>query len=96
MTGFHYKRPQGEQLDNANPSRSEDTGLWQCPFCSKNDFPELSEVRGVLPGLAAGGWHPSTDWWPWCALVMRGLIVCRCGDVTVYVGVVTSTCMSVW
>ena len=39
------RRPQGEQLDQANPVRIDATGLWQCPFCQKEDFPELSEVR---------------------------------------------------
>ena len=45
MTGIARKRPQGEQLDEANPVRNEETGLWQCPFCQKKDFPELSEVK---------------------------------------------------
>ncbi|KAH8236737.1 hypothetical protein KR026_009703 [Drosophila bipectinata] len=44
VTGFTYRRPQGEQLDNANPVRIEASGHWQCPFCRKADFPELSEV----------------------------------------------------
>ncbi|RWS30565.1 Transcription elongation factor SPT6-like protein, partial [Leptotrombidium deliense] len=38
------KKPQSDQLDQANPIRSDDTGLWQCPFCMKGDFAELSEV----------------------------------------------------
>lgn len=45
VTGIARKRPQGEQLDEANPVRNEETGLWQCPFCQKKDFPELSEVN---------------------------------------------------
>ncbi|KAK2165050.1 hypothetical protein LSH36_55g00002 [Paralvinella palmiformis] len=44
VTGIAHKRPRGEQLDEANPYRNDETGLWQCPFCQKNDFPELSEV----------------------------------------------------
>ena len=40
------KKPQGQQLDEANPERSEETGLWVCPFCRKDDFGEISEVRG--------------------------------------------------
>jgi transcription elongation factor SPT6 len=40
-----HRRPHGEQLDQANPVRNEETGLWQCPFCHRNDFPELSEVK---------------------------------------------------
>lgn len=56
---FIHRKPRGDQLDNANPVRNEDTGLWQCPFCLKNDFPELSEVwnhfdAGDCPGQAIG------------------------------------------
>ncbi|XP_054274705.1 transcription elongation factor SPT6-like isoform X1 [Macrosteles quadrilineatus] len=59
VTGISHKKPDGEQLDQANPVRKEDTGLWQCPFCLKNDFPELSEVwnhfdAGGCPGQATG------------------------------------------
>lgn len=59
VTGFTYKRPQAEQLDQANPVRNEETGLWQCPFCMKTDFPELSEVWNHFdakscPGQATG------------------------------------------
>ncbi|XP_066596477.1 transcription elongation factor SPT6-like [Prorops nasuta] len=43
----------------ANPVRNEDTGLWQCPFCLKNGFPEFSEVwnhfdAGSYLGKATG------------------------------------------
>jgi transcription elongation factor SPT6 len=44
VTGIAHRKPHGEQLDQADPVRNEETGLWQCPFCNKNDFPELSEV----------------------------------------------------
>lgn len=44
VVGIARKKPQGEQLDQANPIRIDETGLWQCPFCLKSDFPELSEV----------------------------------------------------
>ncbi|KAH8396371.1 hypothetical protein KR222_009297 [Zaprionus bogoriensis] len=59
VTGFTYRRPQGEQLDNANPVRIEETGSWQCPFCHKDDFPELSDVWNHFddnncPGQASG------------------------------------------
>ena len=59
VVGISHKKPQGEQLDQANPVRNEETGLWQCPFCLKNDFPELSEVwnhfdAGSCPGKATG------------------------------------------
>lgn len=46
--GITHRKPEGDQLDQANPVRKEDTGLWQCPFCLKNDFPELSEVSEVF------------------------------------------------
>ena len=41
VIGIAHKRPQREQLDVANPVRSEETGFWQCPFCQKDDFPGL-------------------------------------------------------
>ena len=44
VSGFAHKRPKGDQLDQADPVRNDDTGLWQCPFCLKSDLPELSEV----------------------------------------------------
>ncbi len=44
VTGIAHKRPRGEQLDEAHPVRDDETSLWQCPFCQKKDFPELSEV----------------------------------------------------
>ncbi|XP_053375824.1 transcription elongation factor SPT6-like isoform X2 [Mercenaria mercenaria] len=59
VTGIAHRKPHGEQLDQADPVRNEETGLWQCPFCNKNDFPELSEVwshfdNGSCPGSAVG------------------------------------------
>ncbi|XP_068143543.1 transcription elongation factor SPT6 [Drosophila tropicalis] len=59
VTGFTYRRPQGEQLDNANPVRIEASDSWQCPFCHKDDFSELSEVwnhfdANACPGQASG------------------------------------------
>ncbi|XP_022665863.1 transcription elongation factor SPT6-like isoform X3 [Varroa destructor] len=59
VSGIARKRPQGDQLDQANPIRNDESGLWQCPFCLKNDFPELSEVwnhfdAGNCPGPAMG------------------------------------------
>ena len=43
----------------ANPVRNEETGLWQCPFCLRDSFPELSEVwshfdSNDCPGKAIG------------------------------------------
>ncbi|XP_008558566.1 transcription elongation factor SPT6 [Microplitis demolitor] len=59
VIGFRFKKPEGEQLDQANPVKNDETELWQCPFCSKNDFPELSDVwnhfdEGTCPGKAVG------------------------------------------
>lgn len=59
VAGITHRKPQGDQLDQANPVRNDETGLWQCPFCLKNDFPELSEVwnhfdTGACPGQATG------------------------------------------
>lgn len=59
VVGIAHRKPHGEQLDQADPVRNEDTGLWQCPFCNKSDFPELSEVwshfdNGSCPGSAVG------------------------------------------
>nr|NVI78477.1 Spt6 [Cucujiformia] len=59
VCGIARRKPQGEQLDQANPVRNDETGLWQCPFCLKNDFPELSDVwnhfdAGSCPGQATG------------------------------------------
>lgn len=44
VTRFTYSRPKQEELDNAAPRRIDDTNMWECPFCGKNDFPELTEV----------------------------------------------------
>ena len=59
VIGISHRKPQGDQLDQANPVRNDETELWQCPFCLKNDFPELSEVwnhfdAGACPGKATG------------------------------------------
>lgn len=59
VSGISHRKPQGDQLDQANPVRNDETGLWQCPFCLTNDFPELSEVwnhfdAGECPGQATG------------------------------------------
>lgn len=59
VIGFVHRKPQGEQLDNADPEENAETGLWQCPFCMKNDFPKLGDVwnhfdAGECPGQATG------------------------------------------
>ena len=48
VSNIARKKPQGQQLDEANPERSDDTGLWVCPFCKKDDFAEISEVGARL------------------------------------------------
>nr|XP_014354517.1 PREDICTED: transcription elongation factor SPT6 isoform X2 [Latimeria chalumnae] len=57
VTGIAHRRPQGESYDQA--IRIDETGLWQCPFCQQDNFPELSEVwnhfdSGSCPGQAIG------------------------------------------
>ncbi len=59
VIGFEYKKPQGEELDQAAPLRKGEGNLWQCPFCGQDDFPELTEVwnhfdAGTCPGKAVG------------------------------------------
>ena len=45
VIGIAHKKPEHDKFDDANPVRNDDTGLWECPFCHKGDFPELSEER---------------------------------------------------
>ncbi|KAM5179933.1 transcription elongation factor SPT6 isoform 2-T2 [Mantella aurantiaca] len=57
VIGIAHRRPQGESYDQA--IRNDETGLWQCPFCQQDNFPELSEVwnhfdSGSCPGQAIG------------------------------------------
>ncbi|CAL1273727.1 unnamed protein product [Larinioides sclopetarius] len=59
VTGFARRKARKDQLENANPIRHDETGLWQCPFCLKKDFPELSDVwshfdNESCPGQAMG------------------------------------------
>lgn len=44
VIGITRTRPQEDQYDKANPIRDEETNLWQCPFCLRNDYSELSDV----------------------------------------------------
>lgn len=48
VTNIARKRPQGQQLDEANPERSDETGLWVCPLCKKDDFAEIGEVSAAV------------------------------------------------
>ena len=45
VVGIAHRRPKPEQLDQAEPHKDEETGLWSCSFCSVGGFAELSEVR---------------------------------------------------
>uniref|UniRef100_A0A336LY91 Transcription elongation factor SPT6 n=1 Tax=Culicoides sonorensis TaxID=179676 RepID=A0A336LY91_CULSO len=59
VIGISHKKPQADQFENVTPVRNDETGLWQCPFCLKNDFHELSEVwhhfdSGDCAGQATG------------------------------------------
>ena len=44
VTGFAYRKPNRDRLDSADPVKDDETGLWQCPFCTNNTFTDLSEV----------------------------------------------------
>lgn len=44
------RKPRTDQLEQANPIRDDETGYWQCPFCLRGDFPELSEVWSHFDG----------------------------------------------
>ena len=44
MTGISRRKPTKEQLDAANPVKDENTGMWKCTFCQKNDFNEIGKV----------------------------------------------------
>ena len=44
VVGIVRRKPPREVLDRANPIENKATGYWQCPFCLKDDFRELSMV----------------------------------------------------
>ena len=59
ITGIARKRPNKEQLDEANPLKDEHTCMWVCSFCQRGDFNDLSKVwshfdSGECPGPAVG------------------------------------------
>ncbi|GIX74854.1 transcription elongation factor SPT6 [Caerostris extrusa] len=59
VTGIARRKARKDQLENANPIRNEESRLWQCPFCLRKDFPELSDVWSHFdsescPGQAMG------------------------------------------
>lgn len=56
--GFAHRKAQSSELDQARPTRNEETGTWMCPFCFK-DIGDLSEVwshfdAGECPGTTVG------------------------------------------
>ena len=55
VTKIARKPPTPEELDSANPLRDDETTLWKCPFCSKNDFAELSDVWNHFDAQACPG-----------------------------------------
>lgn len=44
VTGIARKRPQHDVIARANPIQDRVTGYWQCPFCLRSDFPDISLV----------------------------------------------------
>lgn len=44
VVGIARRRPNKEQLDEANPLKDENTCMWICSFCKRADFNELSKV----------------------------------------------------
>lgn len=44
VTGIATKRPVKDQLDDANPTRDENSGNWICPFCKRADFRDINMV----------------------------------------------------
>lgn len=51
------RKPRPEQLDQANPTKNEVTGLWKCPFCRRDDFHQLNEVSNLYNYLVHLLWH---------------------------------------
>jgi transcription elongation factor SPT6 len=59
VIGITRSKPMDEQYDKANPIRNDESGFWQCPFCLRNDYAELSDVWAHFdskecPGQATG------------------------------------------
>ena len=51
VVGIVRRKPPREVLDRANPIENKNTAYWQCPFCLKDDFRELSMVSTRLCNL---------------------------------------------
>ena len=41
--GIARRRPKGDE-NELQPKRNEENGMWQCPLCLRDNFPELSEL----------------------------------------------------
>lgn len=66
VIGITRTRPQEDQYDKANPIRDEETNLWQCPFCLRNDYSELSDVWHHFDSKECPGmFRFSTIGWFW-------------------------------
>lgn len=70
VTGIAHRRPQGESYDQA--IRNDETGLWQCPFCQQDNFPELSEVRIIYAPYSAAIYTDSQSE-EWCVMGFKFL-----------------------
>lgn len=46
VTGFQQRKPKKEELDRANPTRNDETGLWVCPFCRRVLFYSFTVLMG--------------------------------------------------
>ena len=49
--GFFYIQPKPEEMDSAQPQRNDQTGMFVCQFCGRDDFPELTEVCCCYGGV---------------------------------------------
>ena len=49
--GFFYIQPKPEEMDSAQPQRNDQTGMFVCQFCGRDDFPELTEVCCCYVGV---------------------------------------------
>lgn len=59
VIGILRRKLQKEVMDRATPIKNEETKCWQCPFCLKDDFREISLVwqhfdDGSCPGQGIG------------------------------------------
>lgn len=44
VVSIAYRQPKEDEYTNATPERDGPTGMWKCPFCFRDDFPELQQV----------------------------------------------------